>query len=159
MIRTGFRSGYWVVEWSDEFDPSLTDLLHRFPEMVRGYRVVIASCDSGPFEPTPADYAEGWVKRGEIVVSPIIDKVSALPTPGFDEWYVYAGNAPDEPHLSFVNRWGFAPLDKLNLEIQDFWAQVERFQPLHIIGAGTPTMFFVTKDESVFQKASSVCCL
>ena len=156
MMRTGFRSGYWVVEWADEFDPNLANLLPRFPEIVCGYRVAIASCDSGPFEPTQAEYAKGWVKRNEVAVSPTVVEASELPTPGFDEWYVYVGDAPEAHHKSFVNRWGFAPLDESNPEFQDFWGQVERFQPLHVVGAGTPTMFFATRDEAIFRKVSSV---
>ena len=155
-MRTGFRSGYLVVEWADEFDPNLADLLPRFPEIVCGYRVAIASCDSGPFEPTQAEYAKGWVKRNEVAVSPIVVDASELPTPGFDEWYVYVGDAPEAHHRSFVNRWGFAPLDESNPEVQDFWGQVERFQPLHVVCAGTPTMFFATRDEAIFRKVSSV---
>jgi hypothetical protein len=152
MMRTGFRSAYWVVEWQYEFDPSLADLLSRFPEMVRGHRIAIASCDSGVFEPTQAEYVKGWVKRNEVAVSPIVVEISELPTPGFDEWYVYAGEAPGEHHRSFVNRLGFAPLNESNREFQDFWTQVETFQPLHVIGAGSPTMFFVTRDEVIFRK-------
>lgn len=155
-MRTGFRSGYWVVEWADDFDPNLADLVHRFPEMICGHRVAIASCDSGPFEPTQTEYAKGWIRKNEVAVSPVISEASDLPTPGFDEWYVYAGEAPDQKHRSFVNRWGFAPLDELNPEIQDFWGQVEKFQPLHVIGAGAPTMFLATQDEAIFRKISSV---
>ncbi len=156
MMRTGFRSGYWVVEWADGFDPNLADLVPRFPEMVRGHRVAIASCDSGPFEPTQAGYAKGWVKRNELALSPVVEAVPDLPTPGFDEWYVYAGEAPEEHHKSFVNQWGFAPLDEWNPETQDFWAQVEKFRPLHVVGAGTPTLFFATQDEAIFRKVIRV---
>lgn len=156
MMRTGFRSGYWIVEWADDFDPNLADLVPRFPEMVCGHRVAIASCDSGPFEPTQAEYAKGWIKRNEVAVSPIVEVVTELPTPGFDEWYVYAGEAPEEHHRAFVNRWGFAPLDELDPEAQNFWGQVEKFRPLHVLGAGTPTMFFATQDEAMFRKISGV---
>jgi hypothetical protein len=156
MMRTGFRSGYWVVEWADEFDPNLADLVIRFPEMVRGNRVAISSYDSGPFEPTQAEYANGWVKKNDVAISPIIDDASDLPTPGFDEWYVYVGEVPEESLRSFVNRWGFAPLNESNEECQDFWGQVEKCQPLHVIGAGTPTMFFATQDEAMFRKISGV---
>ena len=55
-----------------------------------------------------------------------------------------------------MNRWGFAPLDELNPEVQDFWGQVKKFQPLHVVGAGTPTMFFATQDEAIFKKVSNV---
>ena len=156
MLRTGFRSGYWVVEWVDEFDPNLAHLLPRCPDLVCGHRVAIASCDSGPFEPTQAEYAKGWVVRNNVALSSIIVEASELPTPGFDEWYVYAGEAPEEHHRSFVNRWGFAPLDETIPEFHDFWGQVEKFQPLHVVGAGTPTMFLATRDEAIFRKVCSV---
>ena len=69
---------------------------------------------------------------------------------------MYAGEAPEAHHRSFVNRWGFAPRDESNRESHDFWAQVEKFQPLHVVGAGTPTMFLATRDEAIFRKVSSV---
>jgi hypothetical protein len=155
VMRTGFRSGYWVVEWSDEFDPNLTDVVARFPEILQGHRVAIASCDSGPYEPTQVEYERGWIKKGQVAVSLVVDVVSALPMPGFDEWYVYPGEVPDGHHRSFVNCWGFAPLDDRNSAAQDFWSQVERFRPLHVVGAGTPTIFFATQDEAIFRMVSN----
>jgi hypothetical protein len=155
MMRTGFKSGYWVVEWADEFDPNLADFVPRLPEIVQGRRVAIAACDSGPFEPTQTEYDMGWLKKNGLAISPVIEVATVLPMPGFDEWYVYDGKVPDVKHECFVNRFGFAPLDAVELETQAFWAQVERLQPLHVIGAGTPCMFFVTKDEVIFRKVSS----
>lgn len=155
-MRTGTRSGYWVVEWADGFDPSLADLVPRFPEMVVGHRIAIASCDSGPFVPTPTELKEGWSMRNEVAVSPVLRDTSALPMPGFDEWYVYDLEASTDKLRSFVNRLGFAPLDEGNFETQDFWTQVERLRPLHVLGAGTPTMFFATRDEAIFRRVSSV---
>lgn len=152
MMRTGFRSGYWIAEWSGNSDPNLADLVSVFPAIVLGHRVAIASWDSGPFEPTQAEYAKGWGKRNEVAISPIVNEASELSTPGFDEWYVYAGEVPEVHHRAFVNRLGFAPLDQLHPESQDFWAQVETLQPLHVVGAGTPTMFFATQDEALFRK-------
>lgn len=154
MMRTGYRSGYWVVQWADGFDPNLSDLMDHLPEIVRGHRVAVASCDSGSFEPTPVEYAKGWTKRNEVAVSPKVDLVSELPMPGFDEWYVYTDEPPGERHRSFVNRWGFSPWDESNEEAQVFWTQLEQLRPLHVIGAGT-TMFLATQDETIFRKASS----
>lgn len=156
MMRTGSRSGYWVVEWADGFDPSLADLVPRFPEMVVGHRIAIASCDSGPFVPTPAELKKGWSTRNEVAISPVLHDTSDLPMPGFDEWYVYDLEALTDQLRSFVNRLGFAPLDDENSETQDFWAQVERLRPLHVLGAGTPSMFFATRDEELFKRVCSV---
>ncbi|MGC4441950.1 hypothetical protein ABXW85_24100, partial [Streptococcus suis] len=54
-------------------------------------------------------------------------------------------------YRSSVNRFGFAPLppDKAT----DFWAQVETALPLHVLGAGTPTMFLATRDRISFDRA------
>ena len=156
MMRTGSRSGYWVVEWAGGFDPSLTDLVPRFPEMVVGHRIAIASCDSGPFVPTPDELEKGWFRQNEVAISPRLQDVSDLPMPGFDEWYVYDLEAPTDHIRSFVNRFGFAPLDEGNSETQDFWAQVERLRPLHVLGAGTPTMFFARRDETIYRRVCSV---
>lgn len=153
-MRTGFKSGYWVVEWADDFAPNLADLVSRIPEIVRGNRIAIASCDSGPFLPTEAEYAKGWTNDYGVAVSPIVDSITDLPTPRFDEWYVYAGVVPNSRHAAFVNAWGFAPLDESNSEAQEFWAQVEQFRPLHVVGTSTPTMFLATQDEEVFRKVS-----
>ncbi|MES2508843.1 MAG: hypothetical protein V4625_02895 [Pseudomonadota bacterium] len=138
----------------DDFDPNLADLLDRFPEIVRGHRVAIASCDSGAFEPTQVEYAKGWIKAAKLAISPVVDVVSDLPMPGFDEWYVYSGEVPDAHHQTFINRWGFAPLDEVNPETKVFWMQVVQFRPLHVVGAGT-TMFFATQDQEFFRKISN----
>jgi hypothetical protein len=156
LMQTGFRSGYWVIEWADDFDPNLVDLVPHFPEIVLGHRIAISSCDSGPYEPTLAEFAKGWTRQEEVAVSPGVNAPSDLPMPGFDEWYVYAVEAPCEHHNSFVNQWGFSPLDEMNPETHNFWTQVERFRPLHVLGAGTSTMFLVTRDEALFSKISGV---
>lgn len=156
MMRTGYRSGYWVVEWADGFDPSLEDLVPRFPEIVLGHRIAIASCDSGSFAPSPDEIERGWSSHNKVAISPALENTSDLPMPGFDEWYVYEHEVPNSPFRAFVNRWGFAPLDEENSETQEFWAQIERASPLHVLGAGTPTMFLVTRDEAIFRRVSSV---
>ncbi len=155
MMRTGFKLGYWVIEWADGFDPDLTDFVPKYPEIVQGCHVVIASFDSGPLEPTQSEYDLGWQKKNGQAISPRIEVATELPWAGFDEWYLYDGEVPDTKHEFFVNRIGFVPLDVFELETQAFWVQVERLQPLHVVGAGTPTMFFCTRDEVIFRKVSS----
>lgn len=152
MMRTGTKSGYWVIEWKEEFDPSLDDLVPRFPEIVAGHRVVIASFDSGPFMPYPAELEKGWSVIHEVAVSPSIDSLQDLPTAGFDEWYVYDQEVPASHFEAFVSYLGFSPLDEESLQAIAFWKQVEQLQPLHALGAGTPVMFFITRDEAMFKK-------
>ena len=89
-------------------------------------------------------------------MSPLIQAASDLPAVGFDEWYVYEGDVPREHHKAFVNRFGFSPLDPACVEAIDFWAKVKRFQPLHVLGAGTPTMFLVTRDEQTYARAAKI---
>lgn len=153
MIGKGRQAGYWVVTWADGFDPSLDDLLPHVPEAVVGRRVLIASFDSGQFQPTQEELENGWTRQVGQAVSPLVQAVSDLPAVGFDEWYVYDGDVPREFHKAFVNRLGFSPLDPDCLEANEFWAQVQRLQPLHVLGAGTPTLFLVTRDEQIYARA------
>jgi hypothetical protein len=147
MITLGRQGEYWGIAWADGFDPSLHDLLPLVPETVLGRRVLIASFDSGQLTPTQEELDEGWAMQGQQAVSPLIRSVTALPVAGFDEWYVYEGKVPSEEHKSFVNRFGFSPLDPGCAEANEFWEQVKRFRPLHVLGAGTPTIFLVTRDQ------------
>lgn len=156
MVKTGKQSGYWVVTWAGGSDPSLDDLLPHIPEAVLGRRVLIASFDSGQFSPTPHELAHGWSVRGSQAVSAPVQAVSDVPAVGFDEWYVYDGDVPRGHHHAFVNRLGFSPLDPACPEAHEFWEQVRRFQPLNVLGAGTPTMFLVTRDEQIYERAVAV---
>ncbi len=97
--------------------------------------------------------SDGWSVQGSQAVSPLVPSASDLPAVGFDEWYVYEGDVPREHHKAFVNRLGFSPLDPACIEADEFWEQVERFQPLHVLGAGTPTMFLVTRDKQTYARA------
>ncbi len=152
-MLTGTRSGYWVIQWSYDWDPSLTDLLDKVPELVQDKYVAIASCDSGPYKPTVEEMASGWELRGNTAISPKSIAVRDLPMPGFDEWYVYEQKPPSYPSQSFVNTFGFSPLTSNEQELEKFWSQVEATQPLHVVGVGTPTMFLVTRDEKIFEAA------
>lgn len=132
------------------------DLLPHVPETVVGRRVLIASFDSGQFAPTQKELDAGWSVQGGQAVSPLVRSASDLQAVGFDEWYVYEGDVPREHHKAFVNRLGFSPLNTACMEANEFWEQVERFRPLHVLGAGTPTMFLVTRDEQTFARALKI---
>ncbi|MES2934032.1 MAG: hypothetical protein V4805_11165 [Pseudomonadota bacterium] len=150
------RSGYRIVQWGYDFDPSLSALVTRFPELVIGHFVAIASCDSGPYSPTKLERQAGWKTDCGIAVSPLIDKSSTLPMPGFDEWYIYK-EAHSIPFCnSFVNQFGFSPIHSETKILDAFWSQVELCHPLHILGAGTPNMFFITRDEALFKRVIDV---
>ncbi len=151
-MRTGMRSGYWVVQWSEEWDPSLADLLAEVPELVLGRYVAIVSCDSSPYKPTAEEIVNGWEMTDDIAVTPMIKAVTDLPIPGFDEWYIHEQRPAVYVYQSFVNQYSFSPLDSDEKELNAFWFQIEATQPLHALGAGTPNMFVVTRDESLYLK-------
>ncbi|KUY74078.1 hypothetical protein [Burkholderia sp. RF4-BP95] len=152
-MRTGERAGYLIAEWSDGTDGAIEDLVLRCPELVLGRHVAIASCDSGPYMPTDEEFMAGWSTIGKLAVSPLVKAVSQLPMPGFDEWYVYDRLNEYEPHANFVNRLGFSALNFDDEYTEQFWGQVIKFEPLHVLGSGTPGLFLVTRDEVRFRAA------
>lgn len=153
---SGHTSGYSVIQWSDDWDPSLADILERMPGFVVGRRVAIASCDSGKYLPSAADFATGWEVIDGIAVSPQIASASSLPMPGFDEWYVYDKTPDAYAYKAFVNQFGFSPLAVENPKVLEFWAQVDATRPLHVLGAGTPVMFVATRDVDLFDQVSEI---
>lgn len=158
-MLTELRSGYLIVQWSFDGDPSLDDLLEELPELVLGRYVQIASCDSGPYNPTLSELSTGWELTGNIATSPKIKAISDLPTPGFDEWYVYEEKPMPYEYRHFVNTAEFSPLTSNKEELNAFWSQIEATRPLHFIGAGTPNMFLVTRDKTLLQGAEKLSFL
>ncbi|WP_120349274.1 hypothetical protein [Paraburkholderia fungorum] len=129
----------------------MDDLTQRCPQLLIGRYVAIASCDSGPYTPTADEFAAGWSKIEALAISPKVEAVSQLPAPGFDEWYVYDWSNGLAPHANFVNRWGFSALNSDDEYTNTFWDQVTRRAPLHVLGAGCPALFLVTRDEALFK--------
>ncbi|CAE6824552.1 hypothetical protein [Paraburkholderia haematera] len=154
VTRTGERAGYRIVEWNDGTDGAIEDLVLCYPELVLGRYVAIASCDSGPYAPTDEEFTAGWSKIGALAVSPLVKVISQLPMPGFDEWYVYDRLLKLEPHANFVNRLGFSPLNVDDTYTEEFWRQVIKLEPLHVLGSGTPGLFLVTRDKTLFEAAA-----
>jgi hypothetical protein len=148
------RFGYWAIQWSAGWDPSLDDLLQFAPELVLGKRVAITSCDSGPYHPSSDELSAGWRVAGTVAISREIVRVAELPMPGFDEWYVFDTVPNLVPILNHVNRYGFSALDDGDAT-DSFWEQIRTTRPLHILGAGTPNMFFVTRDRDSFERVKA----
>ena len=151
-MLTAQRSGYWIIQWSSDWDPSLSALVEVVPEIVLEKVVAITSCDSGQYTPLPKEIAEGWHLRGTTAVSPPVVSPSVLPTPGFDEWYVYDVAPEAYPDRNFVNRFGFSPLAQNSDDADAFWRQVAATGPLHALGAGTPNMYFITRNRDAFER-------
>lgn len=144
------------MQWSYDWDPSLADLIDEMPELVLGRFVSIASCDSGPYRPTERELRNDWQLTADIATTTKVSAVSDLPTPGFDEWYVHEEKPLPYGYQSFVNTFGFSPLTANEKTLNLFWSQVEMTRPLHVLGAGTPTMFLVTRDKAIFERAKSM---
>jgi hypothetical protein len=151
-MLTAEKLGYWVIQWTEDWDPSLADLLAAAPELVLGKRIAITSCDSGPYIPSEAELAGGWCVIDRIAVSPKVEAISELPVPGFDEWYVFDSIPAVCPKRNFVNRYGFSPLGLDDDELRSFWLQIETARPVHVLGAGAPNMFLVTRNQDVFER-------
>ncbi|MFB9243411.1 hypothetical protein IV454_13035 [Massilia antarctica] len=154
-MKFGERGGYWVIEWSKAWDPSLTDLLHVAPELVVGKRVAITSCDSGPYVPSEDEVKAGWSRCETAAISREVAKLTELPTPGFDEWYVYDSIPLICPKRNHVNQYGFSVFDEGDAT-ELFWEQIRTAQPLHVLGAGTPNMFFATRNRDSFDQVKSL---
>jgi hypothetical protein len=144
------RDGYWIIQWSDGWDPSLADILQSVPELVCGKRIAITSCDSGPYVPTSDEITMGWRFTGVTAISIEITQPAELPMPGFDEWYVFDSAPQNLPTCNYVNRFGFSVLDESD-GTTSFWEQIAKTQPLHALGAGAPNMFFLTRDLKAFE--------
>ncbi|MFZ6875716.1 hypothetical protein ACO0LF_26920 [Undibacterium sp. Di27W] len=156
QIQTHYLHGYHIIVWTDTFDPSLTTLIQSCPELVLGRHVAIAACDSGPYQPDQAEMARGWVVHDTLAVSPPVQDIADLPTPGFDEWYVYETEPPREQHAVSVNHFGFSVPDEQSEQARVFWSQVEKFQPLHVLWAGAGAMFVLTRDEQIHRQLQKI---
>lgn len=152
-VRTGERAGYRIVEWSDGADGDIKDLVLCCPELVVGRHIAIASCDSGRYTPTDEEFTAGWSMIDDLAVSPLVNAVSQLPMPGFDEWYVYERPVKVERYARFVNYFGFSPLNLDDTQTEEFWEQVVKLEPLHVLGSGAAGLFLVTRDEALFDAA------
>lgn len=149
------RFGYWVIQWSEAWDPSLADLLQVAPELVVGRRIAITSCDSGPYVPSEHELNAGWRLFDTTAISKEVVQPSELPAPGFDEWYVFNSTPQVVPLCNHVNRYNFSVLDKCDAT-ELFWEQIRKTQPLHVLGAGTPNIFLATRDCDIFKRVKEL---
>jgi hypothetical protein len=155
MTHSAERFGYCAIQWSTAWDPSLADLLRVAPELVLGKRVAITSCDSGPYKPSVDELTAGWSFAGTVAISREIAQATELPAPGFDEWYVFDVVPSVVPTRNYVNQYNFSVLDECDTT-DSFWEQIRMTQPLHVLGAGTPNMFFATRDRESFERVKGL---
>ena len=151
MVQSGQHGRFhWLVGSSSL--PSPMELTVRYHPALR---LCITAFDGGPIRPSPEEQAEGWMVRGEVMVSPPLAEGLDIPHDGYDEWYLL-----DEPPSSgwqpevFVNYGGFTLVptevlyksydpswDRHGLNWLDpiqkrFWEQLERLNPVSFIAMG-----------------------
>jgi hypothetical protein len=101
--------------------------------------------------PSKDEMSAGWRLVETISISKEVAQPAELPTPGFDEWYVFDSIPRVVPMRNHVNQYDFSVLHECGAA-ESFWEQVRKTQPLHILGAGTPSMFLVTRDREIFER-------
>jgi hypothetical protein len=148
-LHTGAHAGYSTLDWNDGYDVNLGDLIRELPQLVRGRYVAIAASDSGPYYLSAVEIASGWQRVGDLAISPIIRDIAQLPTPGFDEWYVFE-RLPDRARLSkFSSAIAFQPFGESD-KVDEFWAQIENLQPVHAL-LGACRLLLITQDAAIHE--------
>ncbi|MFP3995917.1 hypothetical protein SHV74_15365 [Pseudomonas capeferrum] len=78
-------------------------------------------------------------------------RIAQLPTPGFDEWYVFE-RLPDWTKLSkFRSAIAFQPFAD-GVKADEFWSQIEDLQPEHALLGACPSLLLITRDEAVYER-------
>lgn len=150
-LHTGTHAGYSTLSWDNGCDVNLGDVIRQLPQLVLGHHVAIARSDSGPYKLGTAEIASGWQSIGDLVISPMITDVAQLPTPGFDEWYVFE-RLPDRTKLSrFSSAIAFQPFGESN-KVEEFWSQIEDLQPTHALLGACPSLLLVTRDAALYER-------
>jgi hypothetical protein len=106
-VAIGDRHGYRWLSIRGRV-PLLRSLVGAVPEIVVGNLVAITACDSGPVCPNEEEKKQGWHRDGRILWTNRISNPDALPTGGYDEWYVFAEPALLAEAEVFVNYTGFS---------------------------------------------------
>ena len=156
-----FGGAYDGYQWLSA-DHEIDIFWGQCSNIVLGKYLVVTADDSGPYLPSEHERQMGWTTRGDIALSPRINKADSLPSAGFTELNCFdslkgACQMPMRrlPELGgfevFVNRYGFAlHVREMQETINTFWQQMKLFQPQSYIGDGSHCLTFVTKDLDVF---------
>ncbi len=64
-------------------------LIEKIISHHRDARLCVTSFDSGPFTPSREEIDLGWAHVGSLAISPPLTESFAIPTAGFDEWYIF----------------------------------------------------------------------
>lgn len=150
-LHTGTHAGYSTLDWNNGCDVNLGDVIRQLPQLVLGHHVAIAWSDSGPHNLSTAEIASGWQRVGDLAISPTITDVAQLPSPGFDEWYVFE-RLPDRASLSrFSSAIAFQPFGESE-NVDEFWSQIEDLQPAHALLGACPSLLLITRDVAIYER-------
>ena len=150
-MQRGNQSGYQVVVWPAGRDLAIDDLWRRFPELVLGSYLVNTSFDSGFLMLSEPEKKKGWHLVGRLAHSPKIQHVDEIPHDQFDEWLIFDQAVEVREFETMVNYCDFSPLDFWEEKRDQFWAQIERLQPVHVIGENDGA-YLVTRDADLFRR-------
>jgi hypothetical protein len=150
-IRTGAHAGYRMLDWNNGCDVNLGAFVRQVPEIVMGRYVAIAWSDSARYNLSATEIELGWQYVDDLALSPLITDIAQLPSPGFDEWYVFE-RLPDRTKLSkFRSAIAFQPFAD-GAEADEFWSQIEDLQPEHALLGACPSLLLITRDVAVFER-------
>ncbi len=169
-IKTGAESEfYWMV--SKEEIRNLDEIITEYH---KGYFLYLATFDSGPLTPSPEEIASGWKVDGEIMISPPLSNIVAIPHEQYDEWYLSEGTLKFPVDLErFVNYCGFrlheesetsemsnSTWEKIEgdhmLPLQEkFWRQLKQLDPVTFVAVGDNDIV-VSKNEELIKYVVSI---
>ncbi|MEE4071419.1 hypothetical protein [Pseudomonas viridiflava] len=117
--------------------------------------MAIAWLDSRRYNLSAAEMGRGWQRIGDLAISPMVTDVDQLPTPGFDEWYIFE-RLPDRMSLTkFGSAIAFLPFGESD-KADQFWAQIEGLQPTHALLGACPSLLLITRDTALYERLLNI---
>jgi hypothetical protein len=149
--------------WLETAAHEIYDVLQVCPAVAANKNIVITSSDSGPLQPTSEELQRGWRVHGRCVHIPVGNNVSSIPFEVFDEWYIFAAEAPERDYRVFVKFDWFTlgPAQALYSRSGNafdlkrmqrwFWQEIESVRPESYLARGN-RLKFITKDAEHFNQ-------
>ena len=145
--------------WFQTFDTNLNidKFLREFKQHLENKYVCISAFDSGKIHISSEEKKLGWRNLDNVAISPAIKIDTAIPTAGFDEWYIFI-KQPLTITLSdiYVNYSSFNLSDNSDM-IKKFWQDIEFNQPIIYISEGD-SLIIVTLDTKLKEDIEKYWC-
>lgn len=158
-----FHGVHGDYRWLETAAHEIYDVLQVCPAVAANKNIVITAFDSGPLQPTQEEMQRGWQVHGRSVHIPVGDSVSAIPFEIFDEWYIFAAEAPQRDYRDFVKYDWFTlgPAQTLYTRSGNafdlrrmqkwFWQEIELAAPEAYLACGN-RLRFVTRNPENFSR-------